>query len=56
MLSKNLRLKGLNLESGRRQSRTTSDREHKESLTLLGLTQEDPQRYELKNLETQEPV
>jgi len=40
-----LRLKVLNLKSGRRQSRTISDREHKESSKLLGLTQEDPQRY-----------
>jgi len=35
----------LNLESGRRQGRTISDREHKENSTLLGLTQEDPQKY-----------
>ena len=45
VLRHNLRLKVLNLKSGRRQGRPISDREHKESSKLLGLTQEDPQRY-----------
>ena len=45
MLSHNPRLKVLNLKSGRRQGRTISDREHKENSKLLGLTQEDPQKY-----------
>jgi len=42
VLSHNLRLKVLNLKSGRRQGRTISDREHKENSKLLGLTQEHP--------------
>jgi len=45
VLSLNLRLKVLNLRSRRRQSRTTSDKEHRRSSKLPGLTQEDPQRY-----------
>ena len=45
LLSYILRLKVLNLKSGRRQSRTVSDKEHKENSKLLGLTQEDPQKY-----------
>jgi len=40
-----LSLKVLNLKSGRRQSKTISDKEHKGNSKLLGLTQDDPQRY-----------
>jgi len=45
VLSYILRLKVLNLKIGRRQSRTISDREHKGNSRLLGLTEEDPQKY-----------
>ena len=45
MLSQNPRIKVLNLKSGRRQGRTILDIKHRRSSKLLGLTQEDPQRY-----------
>jgi len=40
LLSYILRLKVLNLKSGRRQSKTISDKEHKGNSKLLGLTHE----------------